>query len=385
MRNLDVTLVLYGPPTRLANSHDLNLIVVPSRDKAVKRILEADGILIVTTSEASSLPPLAQPMILSSHHPFDSQVKAILRVQNVVALHNVGAYQTYSNSKKGLRTFWIPNFYQPISRKLEEPPAICHRTVVGHISSLHPSKGFHNVLAVWKRVHQRFPHAVLEVIGGSNLYGDVEHPDKEINASHQYAERLRRIAGASFDEMNISFLGILNSGEIARQLEQWNVAVLNPYGISEADPASVKDCLGNGVPVISSSDFGMWDLMHHLPELAVRSILDLECKLTQFLENGLEVETEKKIVKIREQLVERNLALQCEWELVLRTLGAKSFPVSNGLGLELPVLPAGKRLELFLRKIVYRFTILQYWEVYLLERASLLISGLRERLDRSKK
>jgi hypothetical protein len=225
---------------------------------------------IAYTSNAQSESFELLPLIAISHHPFDGHIKSL--PTRTVAIANVGRFQLLSNARKskarGIAQIWLPVI-------LREPPTFhppslqSERIVAGHISSLHPSKGFLHVLKGWTKFRVKDKsESQLRVLGGISLYGAEEsHPT--LPTELHFGNKLSREIKGN-DTQSIVFLGRL-SGDIANEIAKWDIAILNPKGWGESESVSMKDCWRMGVPVIAGNRFGQRDYMNDFPELQASS------------------------------------------------------------------------------------------------------------------
>ena len=207
----------------------------------------------------------AAKRVAVSHHPHDLSHSRKIDIRTWDLLVSVGQYQFWSNLSSPIPHIWIPGFARP--RTEEMRLATGQGFLMGHISSLHPSKGFHIVAKAWKKITRAIPAARLEVIGGLRLYGEASgEMDPEIPTSTKYANKIRRAFGGSIPP-TVKFLGVTSGERIASLSKSWDLALLNPIGTGEADPGVVRDCWRTGVPVVASNRYGMGDYMVHFPEL----------------------------------------------------------------------------------------------------------------------
>jgi len=209
-------------------------------------------------------------LIAISHHPFDGEIRHLPR--RTAAIANVGRYQLKTNetqaSRKGITQHWLPVFYPPA---VPNPPEITLEEpfTVGHLSSLHPSKGFHEALKGWMIFARKaLSTSKLEVVGGMSLYGTKESHEL-LPSGREYGDRLIKIMGGKVHP-SVKFLGLI-SGDVSTEIRKWTVAVLNPKAIGESENVSMKDCWRQGVPVISGNYFGHRDYMMDFPELIAGS------------------------------------------------------------------------------------------------------------------
>lgn len=218
------------------------------------------------SSLANEETPQPYPLVAISHHPFDSHILHLPARTLVIA--NVGDYQLKTNiqfaKRVGIPQVWLPVFLRkPQTKFLERSGA--PQLVVGHVSSLHPSKGFHDVLCAWMDFVSRGGKGTLEVLGGQSLYGLAEsHPFLPV--SRQYGARLLSIMGGSVHE-SVKFLGRV-PGDVESRIAKWHLAVLNPRGFGESESVSMKDCWRESVPVVAGNRFGQRDYMPLFPTLA---------------------------------------------------------------------------------------------------------------------
>jgi hypothetical protein len=252
---------------------------------SLERALEKTYNVQITSIGASSLTQnyvfSANARLIMSHHPHDMTRAHRDIVSRFHVLISVGEYQYWSNYKAPVTHIWMPGFSRialnPVSRKKSED------FVVGHISSLHPSKGFLVLAKAWKRVSDSIPNARLEVIGGIEQY-NLTSNDYQIPAEVQYANKIRRAFGGEVPS-NVSFLGVLPGPELDSRVSGWDVSVLNPTGTGEADPGVIKDCWRQGVPVISTLKYGMGDYIRYFPELRATFPSSVSRKLITYYRN----------------------------------------------------------------------------------------------------
>jgi glycosyltransferase involved in cell wall biosynthesis len=214
-------------------------------------------------------------LVVLSHHPHDDTLLTVCERFNPSAVISTGKYPYWSvDSKISVPHFQIRDPFSPstiaskesVTERYEEPLA-----KVGHISSLHPAKGFLDIAMSWRIIHDRFPNMRLEVIGGISLYDSAEtHPT--LPMERDYGDKILEALGSAAS--SVDFLGLIGDGK-DRITKYWHVALLNPRGISEADPASFKDCMRAGVPVIGGDDYGLGDYMESFPALKLKEPEDL--------------------------------------------------------------------------------------------------------------
>jgi hypothetical protein len=227
---------------------------------------EVYNLQIAFTSKADRWSTADCPLIAISHHPFDTYIEYLpARTRAIV---NVGAYQLLTNvsyaNKVGIPQFWLPIFF---GKAGANTLFRSEDFKVGHLSSLHPSKGFHDVLAGWMKYLAGGGRGTLQVIGGQSLYGLAESHEI-LPTSKEYGDRLMRIMGGDVNP-TVEFIGRVVG--VQRYVGNWHVAVLNPKAFGESVNISLADCWREGTPVIAGNRFGQRDSMRLTPGLATSS------------------------------------------------------------------------------------------------------------------
>jgi len=225
--------------------------------------LEVFDLQIAYTSKVDNVMLQACPLIAISHHPFDAHIEKLPKRTRAVV--NVGAYQLRTNQryadKVSVPQIWLPIFFaEPKSEELNRTGEFS----VGHLSSLHPSKGFHDVLAGWMKYVNRGGTGTLQVIGGQSLYG-LSESHRALPTSKAYGERLLKLMDGEVHP-SVQFLGRVRG--VGQHVAKWHVAVLNPKGFGESVNISLADCWREGTPVIAGNRFGQRDSMRMIPELS---------------------------------------------------------------------------------------------------------------------
>lgn len=296
------------------------------------------------------------PTIVISHHPHDGNLlNSWSSLSYPKMLVNVGRYQLLSNLKKGIPSVWLPAFTNPPSLGQEPVPEVSlSKLRVGHISSLHPSKGFHIALMGWMRFAKTLAKGStsLTVLGTSKLYGSSHVTfDNGIPVDGPYGRKLNKIISLSPIALqdNIQFLGLVE-GSVDESVKRWEVAIQNPIGLAEADPMVVQDCLRCGVPVIGSSLFGMYDYTRYFPELRAHTPWGISRKLKLLRGNPrLLRRLQIRAVSIYEELFERRSRTVVEWINLLDQV-ANNLPLSAGISVG--EVESRLRVSLFLGRAV---------------------------------
>ncbi len=270
------------------------------------------------------------PLIAISHLPFDEQIESL--PPRTVAIANIGRFQLLSNAHKakvrGIKQIWLPTMLRE-PNKVHSPKVQSTQIVAGHISSMHPSKGFFHVLKGWtKYLVKADPESQLRVIGGISLYGSIEsHPT--LPTELHFGNKLSKEIGKS-DAQSIVFLGRI-SGDIAKEISKWDIAILNPKGWTESESVSMKDCWRMGVPVIAGNRFGQRDYMGAFPELQASSPRQISRLLWRYYRGKLRrTDLSARAVENYSRLEQRGRLSAQKWaELVLAVTEKHGTDLAN--------------------------------------------------------
>lgn len=259
--------------------------------------------------------------VVISHHPFDGRLRNSLAnlAQPKVAV-NVGRFQYFSNGVSELPSIWLPAFTKvSLSDMSPNPQISASGLTVGHISSLHPSKGFHIALKGWIKFASRPEGSAskLRVIGSSALYdhGMSSASGDSIPISGNYGRKIKSIINAAPENVRarIDFLGLLNSS-VQFEIRNWDIAIQNPLGLAEADPMVVQDCLASGVPVIGSALFGMYDYTKYFKGLRAHTAWGVCRRLVSVSLYPTKLENHKLRAKeLFLELLRRRPAVDAHW------------------------------------------------------------------------
>lgn len=250
-------------------------------------------------------------VIITAHHPHDRKLVEVVTRHRPALVLSAGSYTYRSND-------WIPvphayhrdpvvpgRSARPITRRASDAGAA---QVVGHISSLHRVKGFGHVAAAWPDIVRDVPGATLDVVGGISLYG-LEEAHPVLPTTLEFGDRLLSLLAPDTVRASVRFHGVTTSG-IDEIISGWRLAILNPTGVTEADPASVKDCFRNGVPVLGGYDFGMVDYLRGLPELQLSRPGDIARQAVSLLRSpGLLEDLSGRVAARWAEIVEQDAAL----------------------------------------------------------------------------
>lgn len=310
-------------------------------------------------------------LVISSHHPHDFEARKATRRLPVSFVRCVGAYSFFSLGRLKTPSIYIPNLFlseiqSPIVRESET-------LTLGNVSSWHPSKGVHHVLGIFARLSSATGKTLkFELIGGHGLY------DSREGSLIAQPARQREIATAKMKIfLNGSTLvshGVASKG-VAKLIRGWDVAVLNPLGIGESDPASFKDCLAQGVPVLSLGDFGMWDYQRLFPELRPKNTQSFAGHLVQVIQNGnLRRNMKLRSLILARELNERNDTVLTKWRTLI-------IPAPNDAPLSHYSLMSGapafidRRLNrlIWFRSLLFRSQLIYKFVLFVMDRRASLI------------
>lgn len=289
--------------------------------------------LQIAHSSAEDLEALdGLPLICVSHHPFDVHLKQL--PSRTIGVVHVGSYQLKSNNwlqaPRSVPDIWLPVFLRGEDASIDLKPRTKHGFKVGHVSSLHPSKGFHDVLKAWMKYVSMGGEGTLEVLGGVGLYGSAK-THEYLPVSKAYGDRLMSIMKGEVHS-SVKFLGLV-SGDVQGIIKSWHVAILNPLALGESESVAMKDCWRAGVPVISGNYFGHRDYMGAFPELSIkhwRQIPRIIFKIA--IDDSLRGAVSKKAVSEFSRLSQRGADSKSQWmELVTRVANRDSL---TGVGVE---------------------------------------------------
>ncbi len=291
------------------------------------------------------------PVALVSHHPHDRRLGAVRkRLGRNCTTVNVGRYQYFSNLRySGSSSVWLPAFTPkggevpevPIGRiQSGKPQAL----LAGHVSSLHPTKGFHVLLAGFLKAGRTDSGMLLDVYGGSGLYHHASENQVGAFDSTPYSRKISRILKGENASTRVRFHGIVD-GDLLSIIKKWDIALLNPVGIAEADPIVVQDCLRATVPVVAGSLFGFYDYMRYFPELQAHSSGQVSQRLKEISAGQLDM----RVLKIRaRELYELYLERRTEAERLWIQMAAT--PNASAVGLD----PGAREQELLVRIFIGR-------------------------------
>lgn len=320
-REFSVTVLYNGTPPSLEGHDNPLLNFAPVAE--VSSLQQWDVAILGTAflAKEANLRTLPKRIIAVSHHPHDGHLGELLGKKKPFAVVNLGRYQYLSNSRRGVNHFRIPSFFLG-GETPSQDFAIRNPKLVGHISSMHPSKGFHVIARQWRTVLRRNKGAKLEVLGGASLYGHHEnHP--LLPTTYAYGEKLVNILGGDLQNGTVTFLGRV-PGSIDSIVNRWSAALINPKGIGEADPATLRDLIRLGVPVVSSRKYGLSEYMDYFPETTVKYAWSIPSTLKRLLDSHeLQLKLFARSRDLAGSLLARNKVIEKAWAELLFLKGAE--------------------------------------------------------------
>jgi glycosyltransferase involved in cell wall biosynthesis len=157
---------------------------------------------------------------------------------------------------------------------------------VAYIGSLVPAKGFHWLAKAWPSVLKEKPDAKLIVMGSGKLYDRNATMGKWGIAQESYeAKHIRPyLAGADGKpHPSVNFMGLLGAEKI-EIMQNVDIGVINPSGVSENCPGSALEFQAAGTPIVSSAKRGILDtVVHEKTGLLGVSIYDLAINIIRLL------------------------------------------------------------------------------------------------------
>jgi len=246
------------------------------------------------------------------HHPFDR--KKIAYAKRLGAdLVSCGIFQYFSNSYIGGEHSQIYNYFyadavearsKEISLEFDSQLISSKSNVmhIGYWGALTPSKGFHLVAKHWKQIcnicAEHNLTCLLHVIG-SDFYDGVKYSYKEIPTSPEYSESILKSFGSDNLPSNVNFYGTLkNPYALARHFD---ICFVNPSGVGEAASQTVLELFALGVPVITSTLFGMSDYRVFLNTFGIKHHKEIPGKVLRFIEMD-DVNSYKKFLRSTSKL-----------------------------------------------------------------------------------
>lgn len=225
--------------------------------------------------------------VLWLHHPFD--------FTNFNSRHSsvsCGNYQFYTNDILRSNHYHIQNIVTPlfstfkydVNNNYQFRMLDRNKLRIVYLGALVPGKGFHHLAKQWSNIKNSFPGVTLDVVGSTETYGGLVG-DNLIPTTKKYASLLLKfIPKVDIDNKRVVFHGNVGIEKI-EILRNSDVAILNPTGFTEAFPSSPIECMSIGLPVITSNDYGMNDVMCYFPELSLKNPNKIVAKMNYLFSN----------------------------------------------------------------------------------------------------
>lgn len=162
--------------------------------------------------------------------------------------------------------------------------------IVTYVGALIPTKGFHKLAKVWKRVLKRVPDAQLYVVGSGALYDRTSVLGKWNLAETGYEKKFMRYLTGEQQELltSVHFMGHMGA-EKEELLKKTKVGIANPTGKSETFCLSAVEYKAYGIPVISYRGYGLLDTVHDGKDgLLIKSPKDLIRAIVSLLTDNAE-------------------------------------------------------------------------------------------------
>jgi glycosyltransferase involved in cell wall biosynthesis len=156
------------------------------------------------------------------------------------------------------------------------------------IGSLILAKGFHHLARVWSFIIKERPDAKLIVIGSGKLYDRNSKLGKWGVAEESYEANYIRpfLSDENGDIINsVHFAGLLGLEKI-EVLQNADVGVANPSGVSETFCSAAVEIQACGTPVVSAAKGGLLDtVVHKKTGLLIRNDRELTRSILYLLNN----------------------------------------------------------------------------------------------------
>lgn len=323
-----VTLVTVGPPIGLPSKNVTVLSVAAFEEFVAPKnsvvILPMSSLTLMTPHQLRGARVIAQ-----SHHPHDPKLEGLSRQYDFDAVVSVGQYAFMSNvPRTSSPHVYIPNIFSPDTPQKPSEKDPSSPVIVGHVSSMTPWKRFIDVAKIWPDIVALLPGARLEVIGGSSLYSGGAEAHPFLPTDLDYGRRIEAKLGESIS--SVSFLGRVDDG-IDHITGKWTVAIINPRGISEADPASFKDMARVGVPALSGFDYGLVDYLTSFPELRIKKIRKLPRQVRAIVNDSEKREDlSDRLLALSTELAKKNQAILSAWVELVQFVSSKDKTPSVG-------------------------------------------------------
>lgn len=174
----------------------------------------------------------------------------------------------------------VPNYTSIIQRNLSS-------NIVLYIGALIPSKGFHLLAQIWKKIILEVPSAQLYVMGSGNLYNNNQTLGKYGIAEATYEDSFMKFLTDSQGKIlkSVHFLGVIKEDKL-KYLSQTSVGVVNPSGKTETFGMGIIEMNRAGIPVVTINKNGYPDtIINNETGFLCKNLNDIQSKIIFLLKN----------------------------------------------------------------------------------------------------
>ena len=190
-------------------------------------------------------------------------------------------HRIFTKSTRIFNPFNVENF-------VPKHEIVMEGNTVVFLGNIIPAKGFHCLARVWSSIIKERPDAKLIVIGSGKLYDRNSKLGKWGVAEEKYEANYIRpfLSDENGNIMkSVHFAGLLGFEKIG-MLQNADVGVVNPSGLTEVCPASALEIQACGTPVVSIAKWGMLDtVVHRKTGFLGRNDKDLVTNILYLLNN----------------------------------------------------------------------------------------------------
>ena len=269
-------------PTCLSN------LIINSFDDLLNYDSEVDVLLLKTPKNAEDFDVLShllhtRVITWSHNYLYGSEARMVYNCKSIALNVFVGKqmYDFYIDNDIIKKSIYIYNIVPDCVGECDRTPEPCSLTFVGQISE---AKGILDLMKIWSIVEKKCPEAVLNVIGGGNLYNRSVRLGK-LNITDEKTER--KLYPYILDEngkqkTNIRFYGILGKEKYDVFLRS-SVGIVNPSARTETFGMGIIEMATAKLPVVTRNKNGHPDtaLHNHTALLgnSIHKMAEYICKL----------------------------------------------------------------------------------------------------------
>ena len=233
-------------------------IVTPEGKGIVETLKNVAGDFDLIVTRASDqlgsliegLPASTRVIAWAHNHLRGPMLNWLGREPRVVAIVNVGREQMLLTrlSQSYAKSTWIDN---PVYETPLAGDAVrgCRAVYMG---ALVPSKGFLGLAKMWPIIKKAVPHAELDVIGSTDLYGAASKSD------NQYLQKIHDHLDYKSGHSGVHFHGKLGA-EKSNILNRALVGLPNPTGFTETSCLSALEMSAAGLAIVAPRRWGFCD------------------------------------------------------------------------------------------------------------------------------